>query len=97
MAAISAAQRAKCASCQAWSGWSSISARSWPAQKMRPAPVRMITRAAGSASTWWMAASSASIMARDSALALSGRLSVSVATPSARLIRTGSSAILIRP
>src|SRR5260370_24410170 len=60
------------------------SARSCPAQKPRPAPVSSTARIVASPSTASNAAASARCSSVVKALSLSGRLSVIVATPSAR-------------
>ena len=53
-----------------------------PAQKPRPAPVRMIPRTAWSAEAACIAARSSCDILRVQALSLSGRFSVTVAMPS---------------
>ena len=53
--------------------------KSSPAQKARPAPVRMSTRTAGSASSASMASASAAIRPRESAFIACGRFIVSTA------------------
>lgn len=63
-------------------GVKSRSARSWPAQKPRPAPVRISARAPA-ASTSSSADCSSRCIARVKLFSLSGRLSVIVATPAA--------------
>src|SRR6202043_3742948 len=61
-----------------------------PAQKARPAPVSTITRMAGSPARRGSPRSNPSMMGVDSAFIRSGRLKVSVATPSSMVsIRSG--------
>jgi hypothetical protein len=66
------------------------SPRSWPAQKARPAPVRMTARTERSAAIWRRASSRATLTSMVRALRAAGRSSVSVATPSAIEVRSPS-------
>ena len=59
--------------------WVTVSARSAPAQKARPAPVRITTRTASSSLTSRTASSSSRRNAASNALRLSGRLRVTTA------------------
>ena len=64
---------------------------SWPAQKAGPLAPITRTRTAGSAAIAAISASSAVIMALESALRAAGRLRISVAIPSASLLRMDAS------
>src|SRR5271167_475130 len=66
-----------------------------PAQKARPAPVRTITRTAGSPASRGNPRSNPSMIGVDSAFIRSGRLKVSVATPSSMV--SISSGMMSRP
>ena len=67
--------------------------RSSPAQKARPAPVRISTRTAGFASSASTVSASSAISARDSAFIACGRFSVTTAKPagSVSVISSGPS------
>ena len=68
--------------CQAWSWLARISLRSCPAQKLAPLPARTTTRALLLSPTASSSATSASIIASESAFSCFGRFKVKLVTPS---------------
>src|SRR4051794_17972454 len=96
MVSIALQQRRKRSPMNASFEWASISFKSWPGQNARPAPAMTTTRTDSSSAMASSAACMSSSIAPLIALNCAGRLSVSVAMPSACDRRTSGSIVLSR-